>query len=310
MPRGFFLNGAALIVGVALWTGLAPLQASVWTVFLFAGPHNWMEARYFLARMPVRWLQARAFFLTGIGGALLLAASQAALHWAPEWLPLWNVALCGWAGSLAALRARELKRDCFLALPATLAAAGLAVSLPSLFALALVYLHPLAALWFLGRQIRLSRPEWLRHWRVLLMLVPACGLVLASCLNKAPHLGAANEVAFAIVRHAGAGLLTNLSSHLLVSVHVYLEILHYAVWIFALPMIGLGAKPWTYGTIPLLRHRLGWPRLVRTILLAGAAAALLLWACFLLDYAATRQVYFMVAVIHVLAEIPFLIRLR
>ncbi len=309
MAAGFLMNGATLVVGAALWTGLAPLQASVWTVFLFAGPHNWMEARYFLARMPVRWLQSRRFFLTAIAGALLLGASQAALHWAPQWLPVWNVALCGWAGCLAALRARELKREWFPALPATLAAAAFAVALPAMFALALVYLHPLAALWFLDRQIRLSRPEWLRHWRGLLALVPVCALILGLCLNKA-HLTAADEIGFAIVRHAGAGLITNLSSHLLVSLHVYLEILHYAVWIFALPLIGLGAKPWTWNTIPLLRHRSGRPRLVRAILLSGAAAALLLWGCFLLDYAATRQAYFMVAVIHVLAEIPFLIRFR
>ena len=35
---------------------------------------------------------------------------------------------------------------------------------------------------------------------------------------------------------------------------------------------------------------------------------LLLWGCFLADYPTTRDVYFTVALLHVLAEVPFLLR--
>jgi hypothetical protein len=35
---------------------------------------------------------------------------------------------------------------------------------------------------------------------------------------------------------------------------------------------------------------------------------LLLWLCFAADYATTRDVYFTVAMAHVLAEVPFLLR--
>ena len=53
---------AILIVGAGLSAALAsllPLQMSIVTVFLFAGPHNWFEARYFLMRLPARFGRSR-----------------------------------------------------------------------------------------------------------------------------------------------------------------------------------------------------------------------------------------------------------
>ena len=50
-----------------------PVQLSVAAVVLFAGPHNWMEARYFAARMPVRWGHQRNFFLLAMGGVISLS---------------------------------------------------------------------------------------------------------------------------------------------------------------------------------------------------------------------------------------------
>jgi hypothetical protein len=44
-------------------------------------------------------------------------------------------------------------------------------------------------------------------------------------------------------------------------------------------------------------------------LLLGLAIVVLLWICFGLDYGTTRSVYFSVALLHVLAEIPFLLRM-
>ena len=49
--RQFALAMAVLAVAMALLAGWAPLGVSIVTVLLFAGPHNWMEARYFLTRM-------------------------------------------------------------------------------------------------------------------------------------------------------------------------------------------------------------------------------------------------------------------
>jgi hypothetical protein len=54
----------------ALLAGWAPLGFSIATVFLFAGPHNWAEARYFLTRLPARWGKLRGFCLFGSGGVV------------------------------------------------------------------------------------------------------------------------------------------------------------------------------------------------------------------------------------------------
>ena len=62
---------ASLIVCACLSAALAswlPLQLSVVTVFLFAGPHNWFELRYFLMRLPVRFGKSRNFFVTAFAG--------------------------------------------------------------------------------------------------------------------------------------------------------------------------------------------------------------------------------------------------
>jgi glycerol-3-phosphate dehydrogenase (NAD(P)+) len=71
----------ALMAGAALLAGWAPLGFSIVTVFLFAGPHNWVELRYFLSRMPGRWGKLRGFFLFSFGGIFSLVAAFAALPW-------------------------------------------------------------------------------------------------------------------------------------------------------------------------------------------------------------------------------------
>jgi hypothetical protein len=43
-----FLAAAAMI------SACAPIALSMAIVFLFAGPHNWIEFRYFLSRLPAR----------------------------------------------------------------------------------------------------------------------------------------------------------------------------------------------------------------------------------------------------------------
>src|SRR5262245_2589663 len=72
---GVFFASCALGVAIlaAVLAGWVPLGFSIVTVFLFAGPHNWYEFRYFLSRMPARWGPRKAFYLLGIGGAAGLA---------------------------------------------------------------------------------------------------------------------------------------------------------------------------------------------------------------------------------------------
>jgi hypothetical protein len=112
-----------------------------------------------------------------------------------------------------------------------------------------------------------------------------------------------------ITEHAGAGILTGVSSRLLVATHVFLETIHYGVWLVLIPLTGMGASLVRTNRIPLAAHREGWPRAVRAALVLGLLAVVLLWAGFSLDYTRARDIYFTVAMAHVLAEAPFLIRL-
>ena len=94
-------------LGACGLAGWMPLGFSIVTVFLFAGPHNWLEARYMLTRMPARWGPLTGYFTTGIAGVLLLTAGMALIPWLgerfavpsehwPTMLATWNTALVGW----------------------------------------------------------------------------------------------------------------------------------------------------------------------------------------------------------------------
>ncbi len=53
----------------------------------------------------------------------------------------------------------------------------------------------------------------------------------------------------------------------------------------------------------------GWGGLLSPALAAGSLGGLGIWAGFLANYPLTRDIYFTVAMLHVLAEAPFLLRL-
>ena len=81
-------------------------------------------------------------------------------------------------------------------------------------------------------------------------------------------------------------------------------------------VIGLRAAPWRLAAVPLARRGTAWRGGLAAFLAAGLCVVLalglgvvlVLWGCFLADYATTRDVYFTVAMLHVLAEVPFLLR--
>src|SRR6266404_3770330 len=72
------------VIGVAAIAGLLPIQFSIVSVFLCAGPHNWVEARYFLSRLPARWGRLQAYFLFGFAGVFMLTAGFAGLPYLLE----------------------------------------------------------------------------------------------------------------------------------------------------------------------------------------------------------------------------------
>lgn len=322
-PSRVGLFVAAVIVSLLASAALAswlPLQFSIVTVFLFAGPHNLLEFRYFLARMPARFGKSRNFFFLAFAGIALLTLTYLALPvvyhvglWSGSgWLTAiaaWNTLLILWVGALVWMRGRQTRRrDWFWAWPAAFALCALNWLAPQLFSLAVVYLHPLIALWFLDRQLLRTRPKWVTAYRRCLATLPVIiGLIIWQ-LSGSPALNDDNGLAWRITQHAGAELLPNISSHLLVSVHVFLEMLHYMVWIVALPLLASTAGVWNLSAIPLVRHPRGFPRLIAIGLACSLFLVGLLWFGFTLDYAATRDFYFAVAIAHVLAEAPFLLR--
>lgn len=143
--------------------GFAPLGFSIVTVFLFAGPHNWMEARFFLSRMPARWSRLKGYFLLGIAGVLGLSLGSLLLpsvarNWkwqAGDWMigiAAWNSAFVLWILCLAVYRQRETGAEKWLwVVPAGMALMAVTWLWPFAWSLVLVYLHPLVALWFLDQ---------------------------------------------------------------------------------------------------------------------------------------------------------------
>ncbi len=318
--RAFAGGAFALAACAALLAGWAPLGFSIVTVFLFAGPHNWIEARYFLERLPARWGKLRGFFLLGLGGVLGLTALFAALpalgqaaDWDSEkWFlanAAWSSLLVGWILVLVHMRSRQRPcRDWGWTAPVGLAVISLTWIAPAYWSLALVYLHPLIALWILERELRRSRPEWLRAYHACLACVPLLLVGLWWQLAHSAPLPGEDALSVRITRHAGGNLLSGVSTHLLVSTHTFLEMLHYGVWLLAIPLVGLRAAPWRLRCVPLARRSARWRRAVCGGLIGSAVMVLLLWGCFLADYPLTRDVYFTVAMLHVLAEVPFLLR--
>jgi hypothetical protein len=312
------IASAGLSATLASWL---PLQASIATVFLLAGPHNWFEARYFLMRLPARFGRSRNFFAVAFAGIFLLTigyVSLPALYYLNIWsgenwptaIAVWNTLLLLWLGALVLMRGKlSSRRDWFWALPITFALCAMNWLAPDLFSLAIVFLHPMVALWFLDRHLKRTRPEWLRVYRRCLLILPMLAVGMLWQLARTPSLADDNGLFWRITQHAGADLLPNVSSHLLVSMHVFLELLHYGVWIIALPLIGATGAVWSVKTIPLARHQRGWPKLIGAILVFGLFVVALLWIGFSANYAATRDVYFALAIAHVLAEAPFLLRM-
>jgi len=326
----------ACVAVSALFATLLPLQVSIVTVFLFAGPHNWFELRYFLQRLPVRFGKSRNFFITAFVGLGLLTAAYVSMpfifasgSWSEQsWLSIlatWNSIMLLWVATLIWLRGRQKHRNWSLSFAVAFAVSAANWLAPELFSLAIVYLHPLVALWFLDRHLVRNRPSWVKSYRRSLVLIPVALSLIIWRLSQAPSLADNNGLFWRITQHSGADLLPAISSHLLVTVHLFLEILHYAVWLLALPLIGrAGAKAFStlqaskqtesqglslIATIPVARHTRGFPKLIGSFLLLGIAAVVMLWVGFSIDYSTTRDIYFTVAIAHVLAEAPFLLKM-
>lgn len=320
----FAVGFVALAVGAAALAGMLPVAFSLATVFLFAGPHNWFEARYALGRLPARAGKLWGFFAVSAAGILGLSAAYAAVPYFAalgELYAIWSTLFLLWVALLVWMRSRTNPRfDGGWVWPlAFLVIAGVWLN-PLALPVALIYLHPLMALWLLDRELARSRPHWRKaYWRAVLC-VPLLLGVLYWQLADAPEPGGATgslTLAFSpkpvgsetLADHAGAWFLPGVSPHFLIAAHAFLEMVHYGVWVLIIPLIGLRSRPWELKAIPSARRSRNWARGVSAVLLLGALVVVVLWVCFRLDYPTTRHVYFTVAMLHVLAEVPFLLRM-
>ena len=305
----------------ALVIGSFPLQLSIITIFLFAGPHNLMEFRYFAARMPVRWGRSKVYYSVGIGGVVLLTTAYLSLYFASgNWLwshenlavltAVWNAAFVLWVGVLIYLRCKQRPRTGrSWAIPAVLFLAALAWLVPQYWSLSLVYIHPLVAMWFLERQIRCTRPEWLRVYHYCLLSVPVFLMLIWITLSGRANLSEETNLFWRITQHAGSEILPFVSSHVLVATHVFLESIHYFVWLLLIPLVDKRAIPWRLKDVPLFGNSNGFPRAFAAFLVLAVVLIAALWVGFTLDYTTTRDIYFAFAIGHVLAEFPFLVKM-
>jgi hypothetical protein len=268
--------------------------------------------------MPARWGRLRAFFLLAFGGMTVLTALFAGLVFfngadflpAAAWpyvYPVWSSVLVLWIALLTHLRSRQNpRREWGWIWPLAFGLIAVAWIVPPIWGLAVVYLHPLMAFWLLDRELKRSRPEWRPAFHLCLATLPLFLGVLWWQLASAPALPA-DALFQRIAQHAGADTLP-VSPRLLVATHTFLEMLHYGVWVLAMPLIGLRSAPWRVQTVPLARRSPLWRGGVLLFLACGVGVVIVLWACFLADYPTTRSVYFTLAIFHVLAEVPFLLR--
>jgi hypothetical protein len=271
--------------------------------------------------MPVRWGKSRLFYSIGVGGVIVLTAVYLAIYFgsgnwlwnAANWqiaVSSWNTAFVLWVGSLFYLRGRQKPRaDWSLAFPVAFLVAAFVWLAPQYFSLSLIYLHPFVAFWFLERQIRRTKKEWLGAYRFCLLTIPFFLIGLYLLFSNAPDLSNETNLFWRISEHAGSGILPSVSSHFLVAAHVFLETLHYAVWILLIPLIDKRAIPWRVREIPLASPEKGLPKLVFGALVVSLLLVFALWLGFSLNYETTRDVYFAFAIAHVLAEFPFLVKM-
>lgn len=303
----------------AFFAASTPITFSIITVFLFAGPHNWFEARYMLSRLPARWNSFGSYYIFGIIGVIALTGAIGVLPHVTSlfnfdfnawiiYIASWNAALVAWIATLVAMRQRQRPyRQWPWMIPIALGLLGCGFAFPMYCFLGMVYAHPLLALWFLDRELARRRPAWSGSYRSCLAFVPLVLVILFMLLGQRPHLEG-NDLVSAITRHAGGTILTNVSNHFLVASHTFLELLHYGVWIIALPSL-VELTPWNIDQAPLARRNATWKTGLIATTAAGGILVLVLWVAFVLDYATTRNIYFTIAMLHVLAEIPFLLRL-
>ena len=153
-------------------------------------------------------------------------------------LASWNTLLLLWIGVLVWLRGKnKIRRDWSWAIPVALGLCSLNWLAPEFFSLGDCLPASAGRFVVFGSSSARTRPEWLRDVSPLPVPAAAAAGGMFWQLSRTPALPDDNGLFWRITQHAGAQLLPNVSSHVLVATHVFLEMLHYGVWLVALPLI-------------------------------------------------------------------------
>lgn len=318
IPDGFVFATAALalVVVAATLSVCSPSWFSIWIVIIFGTPHNFSEFRYFLSRLPSRFGPLKLFFITSFAGLLLLFLTESALSicFSRQLLPpllgrlllsIWNESLIVWILALSLLRYRDLTRNSAMFNIGLAAFASVANFLsPAMFIVSLTYLHPLIGLWILERELRRTRKSWLKAYHLCLWSVPVGVMALVLALHGTTNDAATNKLL--TLSSPGAGFFTGASPTMLLAVYTFLQMVHYGVWVFAIPIATQSWKRWRVDQLAFLKKRTKLRPLIRTVIGVGVATVICAWFGFNLDYNTTIEIYVVASLAHVLAEAPFL----
>jgi hypothetical protein len=318
----FFLALFMLIVASACLAGYAPIAFTIITVCVFGAPHNFSEFRYFLSKLPSRLATLKTFFITAFSGTVILFMLELALmflgkthsierNYRTAGWAIWNELVLVWLVVLAHFRYRFDKSKSLefirLAVPAFSMATVANLISPALFTYGLTYLHPMLSLWIFERELRRSNKSLLPTYHKSLFLVPLALTGLTIALWNSPTDSAFGFTLNSFVDTAGNTATTNqVPVKLLLAIFAFLQMVHYGIWCFGIPILSDGWKKWRLDKIAVLRDRAKLRAPLFVLSLTAVLIVVAFWLNFVMNYEITNEVYLTLATLHVLAEIPFM----
>jgi hypothetical protein len=321
-PHRFAIALVLLVFVFAVLAAYTPIWSTLITVCAFGGPHNYAEYRYFLSRLPSRFGPLRAFFITAFAGAIILFLLQIVLTQlflrnaasnpgARPALFCWNELLILWMFALSILRYRSTDNTPKSLLVANSLYVALATAANLLsaaaFSISLTYLHPLLGLWILERELKRTRKSWVAAYRWCLLSIPFAAVAILCALNNSHNANPSPELVGALNGNAlGAQLFPNASTMSLLALFGFLQMVHYGVWLIAMPIANRSWKRWRIERLPIIAKK---PFLRPFILVAcglGVLAILFFWCGYVLDYDDVNEIYITITTLHVMAEVPFI----
>lgn len=307
-----------LVVLAGTLAGCTPLWFSVTIALIFGAPHNWVELRYFISRLPSNFGPCRAFFITAFTGALTIATTQAFVMFAIHKLPLsleqakgilliWNECIILWTLALFFTRYQKIDRSAFILGPTVALATTLANILsPSMFTAAIAYAHPIIGICIMEREIRRTRKSWLKPFHKCLLAVPLAVGLLYLTLQGVASDKIYSETLVKVSGNTAYHLLPEISPAVLLAGYAFLQMIHYGLWIFIMPLVTKSWRRWKTENLPIARDRKQLRPFINLALFVGVLAIVGFWTGFYFNRSTTMEIYVTISALHIVAELPLL----